>query len=180
VRSGVDHERDELVEVRSGGDRERAGLGPVRSGVDRERDELVEVQPGVDRLAAWQVELRLVFDSGVTEHILAFIVYTCRVHRHADRDRIRKRIAAVADRTQEDDVQNYFYNLVVQEGFDKGLEKGSENGQRAMLLRLLGRRFGAVPEQITARVAAATQPELERWSDRLLDAASLDDVFAGE
>jgi hypothetical protein len=46
-------------------------------------------------------------------------------------------------------------------------------GQRAMLLRLLGRRFGAVLEPIAARVAAATPPEVERWFDRALDAASL-------
>ena len=37
-----------------------------------------------------------------------------------------------------------------------------------------------VPESIAARVAAATPPELERWGDRVLDAVSLDDVFAGE
>jgi hypothetical protein len=48
-----------------------------------------------------------------------------------------------------------------------------------MLLRLLGRRFGAVPAQIAARVDAAELAELEGWFDRSLDAASLDDVFGG-
>ena len=69
-----------------------------------------------------------------------------------------------------------FYEMVVQEGVEQGIEKG----QRAMLLRLLGRRFGALPEQITARVAAAAPPDVERWFDRALDAASLDDVFGNE
>jgi hypothetical protein len=97
------------------------------------------------------------------------------VHRHADPHTIRKRVAAVVGPNQEDAVQS-FYEMVVQEGFDKGLE----NGQRAMLLRLLGRRFGAVPEPIAARVAAATPPELERWFDRALEATSLDDVFRSQ
>jgi hypothetical protein len=60
------------------------------------------------------------------------------------------------------------------------INQGLEKGQRTMLLRQLGRRFGAVPEPIAARVSAATPAELERWSDRVLDAASLDDVFASE
>ena len=46
-----------------------------------------------------------------------------------------------------------------------------------MLLRLLGRRFGAVPAQIAARVEAAELAELEGWFDRAIVAASLDDVF---
>lgn len=49
----------------------------------------------------------------------------------------------------------------------------------ALLLRVLDRRFGAVPARIAARVAAARRPELERWFDRALDAESFDDVFGG-
>jgi hypothetical protein len=131
-----------------------------------------------DRLAVWQRELRHLFESGDTERIRSFLVYTSRVHRHADPRTIRKRIAALVGPEQEATMQTW-YEMVVQEGFDEGIEKGIEKGQRAMLLRLLGRRFGAVPEPIAARVAVATPPELERWSDRVLDAASLDEVFAG-
>jgi hypothetical protein len=129
----------------------------------------------LDRLADWQREVGIMFDSGDAERIRAFLVYTSRVHRHADPGTVRKRIAALVGPEQETAVQT-FYEMIVQEGFDKGLE----TGQRAMLLRLLGRRFGAVPEPIAARVAAATPVELERWGDRVLDAASLDDVFASE
>jgi hypothetical protein len=129
----------------------------------------------LDCLAAWRLELSIMFKSGDAERIRAFLAYTSHVHRHADPATVRKRIAALVGPEQEDTVQT-FYEMIVQEGFDKGLE----TGQRAMLLRQLGRRFGAVPEPFAARVAAATSPELERWSDRILDAASLDDVFASE
>jgi hypothetical protein len=128
----------------------------------------------LDRLHAWQRELRHLFESVDAERILSFLVYTSRVHRHADPDTIRKRIAALVGPKQETAVQT-FYEMVVQEGYEKGVAE-----QRAILLRQLGRRFGAVPEPIAARVAAATSPELERWFDRVLDAASLDDVFASE
>jgi predicted transposase YdaD len=140
----------------------------------------------LDRLSAWESVLCEVVDSGGAERIFPFVIYTDKVHRHTDRDTIRKRISAVLGPERENAMQ-FFYDIVVQEGYDKGLEKGRDEGrekelagQRAMLLRLLGRRFGALPEPILTRVAAATQPEVERWGDRVLDAASLDDVFASE
>jgi predicted transposase YdaD len=45
------------------------------------------------------------------------------------------------------------------------------------VLRLLARRFGDLPETIVQRVNAATLAELDRWTDRILDARTLDDVF---
>jgi hypothetical protein len=54
-----------------------------------------------------------------------------------------------------------------------------ENGQREVLLRLLTERFGSLPAGITQRVGRASRSELERWVGRILEAASLDDVFAG-
>ena len=57
-------------------------------------------------------------------------------------------------------------------------EKGVATGQRELLLSQLVHRFGTLPESVTRRVAAASTAELERWGKRILDAASLDDVFA--
>jgi hypothetical protein len=51
--------------------------------------------------------------------------------------------------------------------------EGLSNGQRATLLRQLGKRFGALPEDAVARVNAAGPAELEPWFDRVLTAASL-------
>lgn len=56
--------------------------------------------------------------------------------------------------------------------------QGYERGQRAVLLRLLTRRFVTVPEAITARIDKAGTDEIERWAERLLEATSLDEVFA--
>jgi hypothetical protein len=71
-----------------------------------------------------------------------------------------------------------FDDLIGQPYFDRGRDEGLAQGQRTTLIRLLTRRFGPLPEAVTTRVAAAGTEDLERWSDRILDAASLDDVFA--
>lgn len=59
----------------------------------------------------------------------------------------------------------------------KGIEKGIEKGEALLLQRLLVRRFGPLPGDLMARIGSATQEQIERWSDRVLDAASLEDVF---
>jgi hypothetical protein len=46
------------------------------------------------------------------------------------------------------------------------------------LLRQLTRRFGVLPADVAARVRQAGTPELEDWADRILDATSLDELFA--
>jgi hypothetical protein len=61
---------------------------------------------------------------------------------------------------------------------EEGVQEGRQEGQQEFLLRLLARRFGVLPEAVTARVMDAGREELERWGDRVIDAASLDDVFA--
>ncbi len=45
-------------------------------------------------------------------------------------------------------------------------------------MRLLERRFGALPRWVTERVGAAETGALEEWGLRVLDAKNLDDVFA--
>jgi hypothetical protein len=47
-----------------------------------------------------------------------------------------------------------------------------------MLLKLLGKRFGALPEDAVARVNAAGPAELDAWVDRVLTAASLAEVLS--
>jgi hypothetical protein len=63
------------------------------------------------------------------------------------------------------------------EGRSEGRNEGRSEGQREMLVRLLGKRFGALPEEAIARVNAAGPAELEAWFDRVLTAATLTDVL---
>jgi flagellar biosynthesis/type III secretory pathway protein FliH len=65
-----------------------------------------------------------------------------------------------------------------QEGHDQGHREGQQEGQCKMLLRQLTRRFGVLPEAVEKRIARAEAAELQDWALRVLDARSLDEVFA--
>ena len=58
-------------------------------------------------------------------------------------------------------------------GERKGREAGEREGRARMLLEQLGARFGAVPAKVRARVVAADEAMLSRWSIRLLTAPTL-------
>lgn len=55
-----------------------------------------------------------------------------------------------------------------------------EEGERTLLLQLLGRRFGAVSAEVVARVEAAGRAALEAYAARLFVAKSADEVVAEE
>ncbi len=59
----------------------------------------------------------------------------------------------------------------------EGIQKGRVEGQADLLLRLLTRRFGTIPDTTTERIRAATAEQLETWSLNILDAETLGDVF---
>lgn len=60
---------------------------------------------------------------------------------------------------------------------EEGREEGRMEGQRALLLRLLRRRFGRLPRRVLAAIEAADARAIERWSDELLDARTLAELF---
>ena len=58
-------------------------------------------------------------------------------------------------------------------------QKGISKGEALLLQRQLVRRFGALPSDVVGQIAAANAAQLELWGDRVLDAASLEEVFRG-
>ena len=64
-------------------------------------------------------------------------------------------------------------------GLEQGLQRGRTEGESRILERQLARRFGPLPEPVVTRLRGADAETLERWSDRIFDARTLDDVFAG-
>lgn len=63
------------------------------------------------------------------------------------------------------------------EGVKEGIEKGIEKGETLALQKLLAKRFGAIPTEITAKIAEASLVDIELWFDRAIDARLLTDVF---
>ena len=58
------------------------------------------------------------------------------------------------------------------------LHTGEKKGEAKMLMHQLQRRFGAVPAWVSEKIAKAEPSSLEEWGLRILDAQSLDGVFA--
>jgi hypothetical protein len=58
-----------------------------------------------------------------------------------------------------------------------GIEKGRQEGEATILERLLERRFGPLEAAIRARLRSAALEQLERWTENVLEAATLEEVF---
>jgi hypothetical protein len=66
----------------------------------------------------------------------------------------------------------------VQQGMQQGMEQGVQQGEALLLQRLLAKRFGPLPSAIIERLASASREQIETWGDRVIDAESIEDVFA--
>ena len=62
-------------------------------------------------------------------------------------------------------------------GIKKGLQQGLQQGEVRVLRRLLTRRFGELPAWTEAKLQEAVPEQLEDWSERVLDAGTLEEVF---
>ncbi|BDT87870.1 hypothetical protein FMUAM8_36340 [Nocardia cyriacigeorgica] len=58
------------------------------------------------------------------------------------------------------------------------MAQGEVRGQREVLLRLLGVKFGQLPPGVVSAVRAADPGQLLVWDPRILTASTLEDVFA--
>jgi hypothetical protein len=63
------------------------------------------------------------------------------------------------------------------EGRAEGLAEGRAEHAARLLVRLLTRKFGSVPDAVRERIDAASLEQLEIWSDRVLDAPTLDELL---
>jgi predicted transposase YdaD len=63
-------------------------------------------------------------------------------------------------------------------GRAEGEARGRLDGQRALLLRQLAMKFGEPPPAMIERVTGADEATLARWSQAILSAESLEQVFA--
>ena len=66
----------------------------------------------------------------------------------------------------------------VQQGMQQGMQKGVVQGEVMLLSRQLRKRFGKLPEWAEQMLKEASGGMLEVWSERVLTAAALEDVFA--
>lgn len=67
--------------------------------------------------------------------------------------------------------------MFIDDGMKKGVEQGRKEGAAAVLERQLTRRFGPLPKTVQRKLAKASVAQLTDWSDVVLDATSLKQVF---
>ncbi|MBP2299845.1 hypothetical protein [Azospirillum picis] len=67
---------------------------------------------------------------------------------------------------------------LIRQGRTEGRIEGKLEGEAAALLRLVERRFGPLPAHARDRIASADPRMVEEWLDRVLEAASLDELLA--
>jgi hypothetical protein len=60
----------------------------------------------------------------------------------------------------------------------KYFDQGRQEGEVRLLLRLLRKRFGDLPGWAEERLRRASSAMLETWSERILTASTLDEVFS--
>ena len=58
-----------------------------------------------------------------------------------------------------------------------GIEQGIEKGEALVLQRLLTKRFGTLPSELVVTISTAPAAQIDVWVDRVIDAASLEEVF---
>ena len=99
------------------------------------------------------------------------IKYIFRAFRQIDRDEVVRLLTTIKEKAGPAMVSN-----IAQEWIDEGKAMGIAN----LLTRQLRHRFGSLPAEVTARMKDADTDALETWGEKLLDARTLDEVFAPE
>ncbi len=62
----------------------------------------------------------------------------------------------------------------------EGKAEGAQEAEVLLLQKLLSKRFGNIPVEMTERIAKASQQEIENWFDLAIEANQLSDVFKAD
>ena len=65
----------------------------------------------------------------------------------------------------------------IQQGMQQGMQQGIQQGEISILLRLMRTKFGALSNEIETRINQANSEQLLSWSDNVLSAQTIDEIF---
>lgn len=106
--------------------------------------------------------------------------YIVTANNPADPQELVKQFLAVVGKEEEREIMSiadWYEDRGRQAGLKTGRDEGLETGARNALMKLLRVRFGALPDAATARIQGADTAQLDVWIERVLTAASLDEVL---
>jgi hypothetical protein len=131
-----------------------------------------------EQLVAHAEDIRqlLATDAGRANWILV-AEYLCYVTPHHTPKTLAEELGTTISPEVEETMLTAGQRLMKEE-YDKGRKDGRGDGQRDLVLDLLECRFGPVSKPIAEKIARAGAGELKDWAKRLLNAQSINDVFA--
>ncbi|BAY34121.1 hypothetical protein NIES2107_60260 [Nostoc carneum NIES-2107] len=65
-----------------------------------------------------------------------------------------------------------------EEGKQEGIQEGKQEGEQILVLRLLQKRFGELPEQLRLRIQTLSLNQLEELAEALLDFTAIEDLLS--
>lgn len=134
--------------------------------------QLADLLPEIFGLLAVFGEQRTVL--GYLETLLRYLATAATTLRPVD---VRRALTQVLP-TLEERIMPTMAETWLEEGRVEGRAQAVQAGERRVLLRLLELRFGKVPKTYQARLATADADTLLFWSERVLFAQRLADVFS--
>lgn len=77
-------------------------------------------------------------------------------------------------------IRQFFREEIMQESviYQDILQKGLQQGELAVVIRLLTRRVGTIPDQVRSQIQALPLPQLENLAEALLDFTNVNDLVA--
>ena len=106
---------------------------------------------------------------------LQLISYLTRVAPHLGLKELIEQVHQVIPES-ENEVMTLAEQLM-QQGEQRGLEKGLEKGLKRTVRRLLELKFGPLSTETINRIEAADEAALDRYTERVLTATSLEEVL---
>ncbi|MEO5347862.1 MAG: Rpn family recombination-promoting nuclease/putative transposase [Magnetococcus sp. YQC-9] len=144
------------------------------------------------RLHAWLVVAKYATRAGKQVRIKQYLIevlgdagedfpvimrYIVETYDDYDESTVREIIHAVRPE-EEHAMMSQFAQDIIAKGKPDWLNQGRHDGNADMLLKLMRRKFGQTPDWAVEKVTTAKLEQIETWSENVLFATSVDDVFA--
>ncbi|MFT3802069.1 MAG: Rpn family recombination-promoting nuclease/putative transposase [Burkholderiaceae bacterium] len=98
--------------------------------------------------------------------------------RRLDLDENERLLANIQEVTMLSEQRGDLAEIFRNEARAEGRKEGQEEARQQLLLSQLHHRFGDLPEAVVERIKGGSAADMERWALRVLDAPTLEAVFA--
>ena len=135
-----------------------------------------EIQLHIKRfIELWQ----LIAKDGGKDYIITLANYISTVGESADGEIVLKHLKYIAqnfDKATGSEIMT-IAEQIAQKAKNEGFMAGMEKGMAVMLVRLLKKKFGVIPEEYLQRIEEADADTLLMWGDEVINAQTMNEIF---